>query len=369
MPSSRQIELTASAWLARHDGEAWSEHDQAQLDAWLEASVEHRVAYLRLESAWLQSDRLKALGAGIPAGVVPVRGTWGMSSRSELRDSLPAATDTTDGTRHTQSAIRIRHQRGSRARNMPRQPTRRLLRYAAGALVLALVASLALGWRHYSRVDQASYHTAIGGLLDVPLADGSLVTLSSDSRILVTLTRGERRIDLQQGEAFFRVAKDASRPFVVSTGDRRAIAVGTRYDVRRDGADLRVIVTEGLVRLESDNGPDGQRHPTTLLPAGSIATATNAGVMVRSGSVQRAEEMLNWRSGFISFHDTPLTAAVAEFNRYNSRKIVIGDPSVGALRVGGNFRWANADTFVRLLEQGFPLQAVRDKDTVVLKSR
>jgi transmembrane sensor len=365
MSSSRQIELIASAWLARRDAEAWSEHDQAQLDAWFEASIAHRVAYLRLESAWLQSDRLKALGAGVPAGVVPARGTWGMSSPSER----PTATDSADGTPHAQSATHIPRQQDRHARNAPRQRAGRLLRYAGGAFVLALVVSFALGWRHYSAVDHASYHTTIGGLLDVPLADGSLVTLSSDSRILVTLSRGERRIDLQQGEAFFRVAKDASRPFVVSTGDRRAIAVGTRYDVRRDGADLRVIVTEGLVRLESNNGTDGQRQPTTLLPAGSIATATKAGVMVRSDSVQRVEEMLNWRSGFISFHDTPLTAVAAEFNRYNSHKIVIGDASVGALRVGGNFRWANADTFVRLLEQGFPLRAVHGKDTTVLKSR
>ena len=83
MASSRQIELIASTWLARRDAEAWSEHDQAELDAWLEASIAHRVAYLRLESAWLQSDRLKALGAGVPAGVVPERGTWGMASPSE----------------------------------------------------------------------------------------------------------------------------------------------------------------------------------------------------------------------------------------------------------------------------------------------
>ena len=126
---------------------------------------------------------------------------------------------------------------------------------------LVVLASLAWGWRHYAAVDQVAYRTAIGGLQDVPLPDGSVITLSSDSRILVTLSRSERHIDLQQGEAFFKVAKDPSRPFVVSAGDRRAIAVGTRYDVRRDAADLRVIVTQGVVRLESDNGPGGHRRP------------------------------------------------------------------------------------------------------------
>jgi transmembrane sensor len=370
MASSRQIELIASAWLARRDGNAWSADDQTQLDAWLNDSIAHRVTYLRLDAAWRQSDRLRALGAGVPAGAVPERGAWGLTLPSESRAPRTESGTDDEPSVRTNGAAAHHSSRSSHARRKaPMSRPRKLLRYATAGFVLVALGSLALGWRHYSAVEQTSYRTAIGGLQDVALPDGSMITLSSNSRIVVTLSRNERRIDLQQGEAFFKVAKDASRPFVVSAGDRRAIAVGTRYDVRRDATDLRVIVTQGVVRLESDNGPDGRRLPTTLLPAGSIALATDAGVVVSSGSVQQAEEFLNWRSGFISFHDTPLTAAVAEFNRYNQRHIVIGDASIGSLRVGGNFRWSNAETFVRLLELGFPVRAVRDGDAIVLKSR
>lgn len=363
MASSRQIELIASTWLAKRDAGAWSEHDQAELDAWLNASIAHRVAFLRLDAAWLQGDRLKALGAGVPAGVVPARGAWGLASSRETQVSSEEPRE------------RLRPNSPHAMRNLAKpvhqtqKKSRRLLRYATAAFAIAVIASLALSWHRYSAVDQALYRTAVGDLQDIPLADGSVVTLSSDSRILVTLSHGERHIDLQQGEAFFKVAKDPGRPFVVSAGDRRAIAVGTRYDVRRDAADLRVIVTQGLVRLESDDGSGGHRQPTALLPAGSVALASDAGVTVQSGSVQQAETFLNWRSGFISFHDTPLATAAAEFNRYNSRKIVIGDASVGSMRVGGNFRWSNADTFVRLLEQGFPIRAVHGNDSIILKSR
>lgn len=368
MASSRQIELIASAWLAKRDGDGWSTHDQQQLDAWLQETTAHRVAYLRMEAAWWQSDRLKALGAGVPAGSVPERGAWGLAPLPESR----ATPSGPDGKPSAAAKVAAAHRSGisSRAAHaMPNSGSRTWLRYATASFALVVLASLALGWRHYTAVDQASYRTAIGGLRDVPLPDGSVITLSSDSRIQVTLSRNERRIDLQQGEAFFKVAKDSSRPFVVSAGDRRAIAVGTRYDVRRDAADLRVIVTQGVVRLESDNGPGGRSLPTTLLPAGSIALASDAGVVVSSGSVQQAEEFLNWRNGFISFHDTPLASAAAEFNRYNVRKIVIGDASISTLRVGGNFRWSNAETFVRLLELGFPVRAVHARDTIVLKSR
>lgn len=358
MASSRQIEHIAAAWLARRDAGPWSEKDRTRLDAWLEESTAHRLAFLRLESAWQQSDRLKALGAGIPAGVVPARGAWGMPSGegdAPARDS-----------RHAPSPAFAAH-RSPSARRIRRG--RRALLCATATLALAIIGTLAVGWHRYTAVEQASYRTAIGGLQDVQLADGSQITLSSDSRVLVMYSRTERRIDLQQGEAFFKVAKDAARPFVVRAGYRSAIAVGTRYDVRRDDADLRVVVTQGVVRLETDGDAGGRRQPTTLLPAGSIALASDMGVVVRSASVQQAEELLDWRSGFISFHDTPLASAVAEFNRYNTRKIVIGDASIGTLRVGGNFRWSNAETFVRLLEQGFPVRAVRSGDAIVLKQR
>ncbi len=369
MASSSQIELLASAWLARRDGSGWSIHDQLQLDTWLLESTAHRVAYLRLDAAWRQSDRLKALGAGVPAGTVPERAAWGLTPSPELRDAP------IDDGAHGRTGARARHaapHRPASSHLTPKasgKPRRKLLSYGLGGCAALVLAFLAVGWRHYSAVDQASYRTAIGDLQDISLPDGSVITLSSDSRILVTLSRNERHIDLQQGEAFFKVAKDSSRPFVVSAGDRRAIAVGTRYDVRRDAGHLRVIVTQGIVRLESDNGAGGRRQPTALLPAGSIALASDAGVVVSSGPVQQAEELLSWRSGFIAFHDTPLSTAVAEFNRYNQRRIVIGDPSIGAMRVGGHFRWSNVDSFVRLLELGFPVRAERDKDAIVLKRR
>jgi transmembrane sensor len=332
--------------------------------------VAHRVAFLRLDAAWRQSDRLKALGAGVPAGTVPERGAWTLSpftgpGRRGHGPASPAA----DGRRRPPPRTAPVDAAALRFSRRPAPRHRHLPRYAAAAAVLLVAASLLLGWRHYTAVDEASYRTALGDLQDIPLADGSTATLGSNSRVRVALSRSERRVDLQQGEAFFAVAKDPARPFVVHAGHRRVTAVGTRFDVRRDGADLRVVVTEGVVRLDTDAGPGGHRQPTTLLPAGSVALATGAGVMVRSGSVQQAREYLSWRDGFVTFHDTPLAAAAAEFNRYNTRKIVIGDAAVGAMRVGGNFRWSNTDAFVRLLQQGFPIRAEQRGDAIVLHSR
>ncbi|ALN82855.1 FecR family protein [Lysobacter antibioticus] len=364
MASSRQIERDAAQWLARRERGDWSALEQAELDAWLEASTAHRVAFLRLDAAWAQSDRLKALGAGSASDGVPARGQW-MHSSFDLQAPRAEATvepsSTQAATGHDAAALVFAPRRSAGRGG-------RGLRYAAVA-VLALVGVASFwGWQRHAVVEQASYRTAMGDLSDVALADGSQATLSSDSRIEVALSRSERHVELQQGEAFFDVAKDAGRPFAVVAGGRRVIAVGTRFSVRREGADLRVVVTEGTVRLESEP-VGGRRQPTSVLPAGSTAFASRSGVLVRIGSVEDAERQVDWRRGYLVFRDTPLSAAAAEFNRYNARKIVIGDAAAGELRVGGNFRWSNTEVFVRLLEQVTPVRVEHHPDRIVLHSR
>ncbi|HVI58163.1 MAG TPA: FecR domain-containing protein [Luteimonas sp.] len=368
MAGSTRTEREAAAWLARRDASGWTGRDQARLDAWLGESTAHRVAWVRLEAAWRESGRLRALGAGLPAGDIPARGQWtrpGPPADVASGPAPPAARAGSSGV-----AARGPFDAGALVfAPRPREAASRMPAFAAAAVVVVLAASLALGLRFYPAAQPVAYRTAVGDLESMPLADGTQATLSSDSRIVVSLSRRERHVDLQRGEAFFHAAKDPGRPFVVAAAGHRAVAVGTRFAVRRESDGVRVVVTEGLVRLESDPGPDGRRQPTTLLPAGSVALASDRGVVVRTDSVAQAEQLLSWRDGFLAFHDTPLAVAVAEFNRYNARKIVIGDPSVAAMRIGGNFRWSNTEAFVRLLEQGFAVRAERRGDEVVLHDR
>ena len=337
---SRGIEQCAAAWLARREFNAWADDDEAALQAWLGAETAHRVAFLRLQAAWSESDRLRALAAGWRQPCPPPRGYW----------TTPA---------------------GDRIELAPRVPARRarLPRIAAAAvLLIACTLATGLGWRSYNRVDSAQYSTVLGATNTLPLADGSQATLASDSRIDVRLSRQQRHVALEQGEAFFSVAKDPKRPFVVAAGGHDVVAVGTRFSVRRDGPNLRVVVTEGTVRLESRaNGRTAR--PAALLPAGSIALVRHDDVLVRSVSLDDAERLLDWRQGLLAFRDTTLAEAASEFNRYNARKLVIGDAEAGALRIGGSFRADNATGFVRLLEQGFPVHAEERGERIVLHSR
>lgn len=343
---SRSIEQCAAEWLARREFNAWTDDDEAALQAWLGADTGHRVAFLRLQAAWSESDRLQALAAGWRQSGPPPRGYWTTPAGERIELAPRAATRRTRRTRRTR------------------------LPHVAAAAVLLIACTLAtgLGWRAYNRVDSAHLQTALGATGTLPLADGSQAILASDSRIDVHLSRKQRHIALEQGEAFFSVAKDPNRPFVVAAGGHDVVAVGTRFSVRRDGPDLRVVVTEGTVRLES-RATGSAARPASLLPAGSIAIVHGEDVLLRSVALEDAERLLDWRQGLLAFRDTTLAEAAAEFNRYNARKLVIGDAEAGALRIGGSFRADNATAFVRLLEQGFPVRAEDRGERIVLRSR
>jgi transmembrane sensor len=236
-------------------------------------------------------------------------------------------------------------------------------RALAGCVVLAVAAIAA--W-YVLRVGP-SYHTEIGAHQAVSLTDGSKVTLDTNTRIHVDVTQSERRVNLEQGEAYFEVAKDPARPFVVVAGDKRIVAVGTQFSVRNERGEVRVIVTEGKVRVERAAGDT--MHHMMQLEAGSIAHAGPDAVRVEDQPISELEQLLSWRTGRLSFDDSPLADAVAEFNRYNTRKIVIVDPAVAAIRIGGTFRATNIDAFVRLIAGDFPITATRQGEEIVLTGK
>jgi transmembrane sensor len=201
------------------------------------------------------------------------------------------------------------------------------------------------------------YETPVGGLASVPMSDGSKVTLNTDSEIRVVLSETERLIELEHGEAFFEVAKDPHRPFVVRAGEKRVVAVGTRFSVRRDGEIVRVVVVDGKVRVENIQ-PErkGVVPPATLLTAGAIARASDTQLDVQARTPSEAEEHLSWRAGMLMFRNRTLAEAAEELNRYNIRKLVIRDAAVARLRIEGNFRATNVSDFVELLEKGYPVR-------------
>jgi transmembrane sensor len=344
MESPEPIRDQAARWLVKKDSADWSESDQAALRLWLESSTAHVVAYLRLEAAWKQMGRLKSLGAGVPAGAVPSPDQWQLSPVFKARGTT------------TEKAA---------------SPARPPIRFRVLALAASIAGMAAIGTALFLALADPTYRTPVGGIASVPMADGSKVTLNTDSTIKVSLTESRRRVRLEQGEAFFEVAKDPSRPFVVVAGRERITAVGTAFSVRRDASGIRVVVTDGKVKIEEDGRGTGEKErgraaDAVFVSAGSVARSEGAGILVRRQQGSAVEDSLSWRKGFLVFQDTSLADAVTEFNRYNTRHIEIADPSIGAIKLTGKFEPAKYEAFVRLLEDGFAISAQVDGERIVL---
>lgn len=316
MSAAMNIEERAALWRSRQEQPEWSAADQAALDAWLEESTAHRVAWLRMEYGWRKVGRLSVLRGATPAE----------ERRPLLSRWRPAA-------------------------------------MAAGlALVVglgSLVATQQLGGRKV-------YATELGGHATAPLADGSKIELNTDTRVRVALAEEQRTVWLDRGEAYFDVAKDPDRPFVVFAGGRKVTVLGTRFSVRRDGDRVLVAVAEGKVRVDP-------LRPTAPIPpavvtGGDVVIADDIATLVTPKSAARVESELAWRRGLLMFDKSTLGDAVDEINRYNRKKLVVDDADAAAIRITGSFEAENVDAFARLLREAFGLNVEENGEEIRISS-
>lgn len=346
--STQRAEEEAADWLLRRDGSEWTAADAARLQQWLDESIENYVAFIRLEAGWEQVYRLKALGTGVAKGVVPPAGQWQVSPFF-------------DAGRGSVAEEKVATGRPARTRWI-----------AVAASVLVAVGATAYYFIAHSAGDR--YSTPLGVIAAVPIADGSRVTLNTASEIRVAVTDTERKVQLARGEAYFEVAKDPRRPFVVDAGSKRIVAVGTAFSVRREGDEVEVVVTEGVVRVEAAKPSQRAQAGATAarldrLAAGNVVRANAEGLLVEKKALADLQEQLAWRAGYLVFNETPLRDAVAQFNRYSTTKIVIEDPAVAAYRVSGKFRSTSFEAFVRLLENAFPIDVRHEDERIGLSAR
>jgi transmembrane sensor len=230
---------------------------------------------------------------------------------------------------------------------------------AAAAVAVAATAT----WRY--ALDGELYRTRLGERRVVTLSDGSRVHLNTASTVKVTMEKRRRRVHLVKGEALFEVAHDPARPFLVDAGSAHLRAVGTAFNVRIRESLVELTVTEGVVAITPNGDP--VRGP------GAPHIAAGDGAVIRSGAV--APTALNpdllrqrtaWQDGVIELDGETLSQAVDEFNRYRGHPIIVGDPRLANLRVGGRFEVDEADKFLTALEGSFPVSAIPAADGSIL---
>ena len=320
-------------------------------DCWLRKSPEHLSAYLELSAIWNEGplldpqgkfdrDTLIAQAASDRDNVVELSGPRSGSDASQINLVAPA------------------HRRLRR---------RRLAAIAASIVLIAAAALL------YMRTSQApTYATAIGEQRSLALVDGSTVELNSRSKIVVRYSPQGRNVELLRGQAFFRVAKDASRPFIVKTGATLVRAVGTEFDVyqKRDGTVVtvvegRVAILTGHPMALPDHGipssASGEPRPANLeFPtiaagqAGNILVAAGEQLTVTPKLVQIAEHpniatATAWTQRQLIFESASLADVADEFNRYNDRQLIVADPRLETFHVSGVFSSTDPASLIRFL--------------------
>jgi transmembrane sensor len=314
------IDAYASRWLAARDARAATPAELAEFNAWLEADIRHRVAYLRLEAGWQRADRLR--------GLRPLDG--------EVNADLLE----------------------------PPKARRPWMMAMAASVVVALLGGV---WAYQQQFSWQQYETRVGGFSRIVLDDGSVIDLNTDSDVRVRLRGDRREVRLLRGEGRFQVAHDANRPFTVAAAGAAVRAVGTAFTVRlRDGEQVEVLVAEGKVVASS--------HPRSAPPHSSFVAAGEAAVLLPDHvSVERVEPQvlarrLAWTSGRLEFRGETLGEAVEEFNRYNRRHIRLSAASLGALRVGGSFGATDPESFAGALASAFKLRVeLDDANEIVLR--
>ncbi len=316
--STMDISAAATEWMAQLTAGEFTPMERVAFTDWLRESPTHVRALLEL--TLLRHD---LTAAPLPAGQIE---QWVEEARAGkdagvIEHHSFVARGTLESTRRKPATVRDRG---------------RIARLAAGVAAGVAVLACAVAW--YGLFHHNRYATGFGEQRIVTLQDGSVVSLNTNSALRVRFSAEQRLIELYSGEAFFRVARDADRPFEVLAGDATVKALGTQFNVRMDPGATVVSVVDGLVEVrnaadQADQLNKGQE--ARILPPDRSAGSAGASIVTAAiPSVQRASA---WTRGRVEFEAVSMEAVVAEFQRYRRVEVVIDDSALRSLRLTGSF--------------------------------
>jgi transmembrane sensor len=307
--NSESVRAEAAAWIARLHGPQRTPELEAGLRRWIAENPAHAQVFERMTEAW---DDATALAA---------------------RERFP------------------------RIRNAGESSGRRF-RPLALVSVLLIVCGVAgfLAWRA-----AGTYVTDVGEQRQLRLDDGSRVTINSASRLVVKYSESMREVSLEHGEAFFEVEADRVRPFIVSAGGRRVVALGTAFSVRYDAGRLAVTLVDGKVAVSD---PDDDPAPVALTPGERLTVAKSARPQI---DTPRLETVTAWRRGEIVLEKTTLREALEEMNRYDSRRLEVEDAQTADLLISGIYRTGDNAGFAHAIARMYRLELEESEERIELR--
>ncbi|KQZ76485.1 hypothetical protein ASE06_07260 [Sphingopyxis sp. Root214] len=306
-----EIDARASAWAVRSAERPLDPVEQCELDAWLEEDSRHLGAFVRAEALWLDIDRIAALDSGT------------------RRETPPPA---------------------------------RQHRWQSYAMAASIAVAMVGGMIAYDRL-AGRIATERSEVRRIALDDGSVVTLNGDSAIQVRYSADSRQIILRRGEASFKVAHNAQRPFVVSADGLKVRAVGTEFAVGIEESGIEVTVEEGVVAV--GDGANASAQPRYIRRNEQFVAAETGPrkVVLDAADVERRTA---WRKGLLVFDGQQLGAAAAEVNRYSDLRVVIEDPTLARAEFMGIFKLGDARAFAGAAARAFNGEVIRRGDELIL---
>jgi transmembrane sensor len=222
------------------------------------------------------------------------------------------------------------------------------------AVAAAIMIICVSGYEFWSRMAEAPRLVTTASWKPAVLPDGSSLVLSAKAAAEVDFTGPDRDLKLRpDGEAYIKVHHDKARPFIVQAGSVTVTAIGTAFDVRREGDHVIVTVEEGTIRVAAP-GAEGQ-----------LKWQASAGYQIDYSEHEKtavvasidAQRVLQWRSGELSYDRTPLATVVADINRYSKTRIVISDPELEHMEFSGTVFVASIGDWVTAFETIYPVRA------------
>jgi transmembrane sensor len=376
MPSKRgqHVDEAASEWFVEFRTGEPSEATRRAFLAWLQESPAHMRAYIEVTALWNDTgaanrDRRWSIEELIREGRSD-EGTVVQLGSSVSAPELAAG------------AVASSQSGGSRK---PRSARLRTSVLAAAASIVVLLIAGVIQWS----VARNTYATGVGEQRSITLADGSTIELNSRSSVHVHFTKSERQVELTRGQALFQVAKDPSRPFIVTSAATRVRAVGTRFDVYQKASGTVVTVVEGKVAVSNERAAvrswealpqaAGSSSNDVERAAGSLQPIyLSAGEQVTVPARRQAKDhvqarainvaaVVAWTQRELVFESTPLAEVAEEFNRYNERQLVIRDASLREFQIDGVFSSSDPASLIRFLRARANVQVSETGSSFILE--
>lgn len=342
--TKKQIQEQACLWI-NHMDRGLSQAEKKELVIWCNQNAEHHNTLLEMASYWDDISVLNEL-----TGLFPAEKTH---KKQNTFISIALAASVTVVSLLTTNAL----------------VSKSFLPFIPSMSEQALTQTLTL-------------KTSIGEHKNFTMSDGTTIQLNTNSTVNVAYSPSARQLTLMQGEAKFDVAKDKSRPFTVIAENKSFTALGTIFNIQKNGhLETELVVTEGRVLISQANEKIAVLKQALLATNDNTLLTNKTGIVVTSGekaiitnhneipikktSIEEVERDLAWQNGMLIFDGTPLASALDEVARYTSNSFSIATPSIEKIKVSGYFKANDIDGLLASLESNFHISYEKNSDRTI----